>query len=415
MSANNLLAKEFREKMKKIKDVRMSSEGGYDIGYPTGFFNIDFRNATSFNGIKDGKVHTNYILGLIDGSMNTIIGRSGCGKSTLALQLAGNIASTFENSIVYHDDIEGGSSYSRRQFLLGFNDEEMEYKYFYRNSGITIENLYQRVKAIYDSKMAHYDELLYETELYDSKGERIKKLVPTIYIVDSIAVLMPEKYAEEEEISGQMSTTATAKGNKALATRLLQLLKPANIIMIFINHINEDVSITGMPKKPTLPFLKVGEALPGGRGIHYLQNNIIRIDDGTKLKDTDKFMIDGNISVVSFVKSRTNKSGKGVPLIFNQEMGYDNDLSILQLLIENKRVNGAGAFLYINDRSDKKFSNKKFKEMLYEDEEFYNIVYSEAINILKEMISYGYEMEGNASTVKNNMREKSRNVLAMLT
>ena len=51
-------------------------------------------------------------------------------------------------------------------------------------------------------------------------------------------------------------------------------------------------------------------------------------------------------------------------------------------------INGAGAYLYIGDRDDKKFSNKKFKEMCYEDEEFYDILTDTAIKVLKEMISY---------------------------
>lgn len=394
-----VLATNFRDKVKKLKDPR-HAEGIDDVGYPTGFTAIDFRNGTSYMGVKDGKPHVNYVLGLVDGSMNMIIGRSGSGKSTLALQIAGNIAREYEECVIYHDDIEGGSNTARRLELLGMSADEMENKYIYRNGGITVENIHERLKAIHDLKLAHKDELIYNTGNYNIKGEPIYKLQPTIYIVDSVAVMMPEKYAEEDEMSGNMGNTAMAKENKKLASRLLHILKPANIILIFINHINDDVQIGMVPKKPMLPYLKQGETLPGGRGFHYLMNNVFRIDDGTKLKDSDKFQIDGNITQLSLCKSRTNKSGKAVPLIFNQISGYDNDLSLLQVLVENKMINGAGAYLYIGDRDDKKFSNKKFKEMCYEDEEFYNILVDTAIKVLKEMISYNNGLSDDPNTSK---------------
>ena len=325
--------------------------------------------------------------------MNMIIGRSGSGKSTLALQIAGNIAKEFDESVIYHDDIEGGTNTSRILSLLGMDESEIESKYIYRNSGITTENIFERLKTIYDLKMANKDEFMYDTGLVNMHGEPIYKLQPTIYIVDSVAVMMPEKYAEEDEMSGNMGNTATAKENKKLASRLLHILKPANIIMIFINHINDDVQIGLVPKKPMLPYLKQGETLPGGKGFHYLMNNVFRIDDGTKLKDSDKFQIDGNVTQLSLCKSRTNKSGKAVPLIFNQTTGFDNDLSLLQLLVEQKKINGAGAYLYIDDRDDKKFSNKKFKELCMEDDEFYDILVEKSIEVLKDMVSYNNGFE----------------------
>lgn len=388
----SILANDFRDRVKKLKDPR-HSEGVGDVGYPTGFTSIDFRNGTSYIGRRDGKPVVNYVLGLVDGSMNMIIGRSGSGKSTLALQIAGNIAKEFDESVIYHDDIEGGTNTSRILSLLGMDESEIESKYIYRNSGITTENIFERLKTIYDLKMANKDEFMYDTGLVNMHGEPIYKLQPTIYIVDSVAVMMPEKYAEEDEMSGNMGNTATAKENKKLASRLLHILKPANIIMIFINHINDDVQIGLVPKKPMLPYLKQGETLPGGKGFHYLMNNVFRIDDGTKLKDSDKFQIDGNVTQLSLCKSRTNKSGKAVPLIFNQTTGFDNDLSLLQLLVEHKKINGAGAYLYIDDRDDKKFSNKKFKELCMEDDEFYDILVDKSIEVLRDMVSYNNGFE----------------------
>ena len=48
----------------------------------------------------------------------------------------------------------------------------------------------------------------------------------------------------------------------------------------------------------------------GGNTPIYLANNIIRFDDGTKLKEGETFGIDGNITDITLVKSRTNKAGQ---------------------------------------------------------------------------------------------------------
>ena len=388
-----LLSKQFREKVGKMKDVRIKQEGGYDIAYPTGFDTIDFRNGSAYQGIKNGEPFTNYLLGFKDGSMNMIVGRSGCGKTTLAIQIAGNIARMFPEAVIYHDDIENGSTFSRRKQLVGMSDEEMDEKYIYRNSGITIENIYQRIKMIYETKMENYDDLCYNTGFYDANGDEIIKLVPTVYIIDSVASMTLEKYADVDEMMGQMSGPATARANKQLANMLLQILKPANIIVIFINHINDNVSLDIVPPKSALTFLSNKETLPGGKGIVYLQDSLIYLYDNKKFNvDKDsKYNIDGTVVMANFLKSRNNKAGKAVPLIFDQEKGYDNELSILQYLNDSKLINGAGRGMYLGDdkeNKDAKFSNKTFKEKLHENEEFANLVMNTAVTSLSEMISY---------------------------
>ena len=54
-------------------------------------------------------------------------------------------------------------------------------------------------------------------------------------------MLTPDKLTEEEEISGQMSATATAKMNTAVFKRIVPKLKAANIILFVINHINDKI------------------------------------------------------------------------------------------------------------------------------------------------------------------------------
>jgi len=271
--------------------------------------------------------------------------------------------------------------------LTGFRGEKLKEKFIVRNSSITAENFYERMKIIYDLKTDNRPEYEYDTGLYDTSGNRIYKLEPTVYILDSLALLMPEKFTEEEEISGQMSATAAAKMNSMLFKRVIPMLKTANIILFIINHINDNVSINPLQhKKSQVSYLKQDEVLPGGRAAIYLSNNIIRFNDHSKLKSTETFGIDGTLVDLDLVKSRTNKAGQFATLVFNQDIGFDPVLSLFILLKENNRVKGAGAYLYFVDRDDIKFSQKAFKQKLNENIELQDIFMKEVLDVLTSQL-----------------------------
>lgn len=257
----SLLAQNFREKVSKSKDYAMKKEATNSIAYSTGFLSFDFRNGEIITGVNPKGETVQYTsVGIQDGSMVMLIGRSGCGKTTFALQAAGNIIKPFKTSCIFHDDIEGGISAVRRITLTGLKDTT---KYIHRDSGVNAENFYERVRMLFDMKTQNAKEYEYDTGVYDIMGNRIYKLEPTVYILDSLAMLMPSKYTQEEEVSGQMSSTAAAKMNSMIFKRMIPMTKAANIILLTINHINEDVDINPMAKKKaTVSYLKQGETLP---------------------------------------------------------------------------------------------------------------------------------------------------------
>ena len=256
------LLERYREVISKHKDVRMKQEADADVQYPTGFPSFDFINGTKITS-KDpnGNPIQYYSVGIVDGSLCMFIGRSGCGKTTFAVQVAAHIAQQFKSSCVFHDDIEGGITTLRRATLTGWNTEILQEKYRVRNSGITAENVYESLVTIKDLKLANYGEYEYDTGLYDLYGNKIYKLEPTLYILDSIAMLMPEKFTDEEELSGQMSATASAKTNTAMFKRIIPMLKSANIILIMINHITQNISMSIFPQKSQVSYLKPEESL----------------------------------------------------------------------------------------------------------------------------------------------------------
>lgn len=397
------LMKNFREKVGKDKDPRMSQEAVFDVSYATGFLGFDFLNGTVVH-VKQGEKKFKYnSIGIVDGSITMVIGRSGCGKTTWLVQTAGNILRRFDKAGVWHDDIEGGIVETRKERLTGLFGPDLKDRYLSRNSGVNTESVYERIKIIHDLKLENREEYEYDTGLYTSRGEKIYKLQPSIYILDSLAMLTPDKYSEQDELSGQMAATATAKANADLFRKVVPLLKSANIMLFVVNHITQNIDINPMAKKKAkLSYLKQDESLPGGNTPIYLANLLIRFDDNTKLKDSEGLGVAGNIVDLTLLKSRTSNVGKSIPLIFDHKRGFDAELSLLQLLKDMKLVNGAGAYLYLKDRNDIKFSQKQFKNKLVEDEEFRKLFMEVALEALEELIydpGEDFEEEFNSSSV----------------
>ena len=367
----SLLAERFRAQMAKTKDPRMN-EAVADVMYSTGFLPLDYLNGYKVHVKKpNGEEFWYNAVGQVDGSSTMLISRPGAGKTTIALQMGANIIRKFPNAVMFYDDIEGGSNIARREILTQFTPEEMEQKIIYRNTAVSAENFYERIAMIYDEKLSHKDEYEYNTGLLDSRGNEIYKLVPTVYILDSLAMLTPEKLTEEEELSGQMSVTATAKTNTAVFKRIVPKLKAANIILFTINHINDKIEINAFTHtKAQVGYLKQNETLPGGKAALYLANNMIRVDDGQILKETDGLGVSGKIVDFSYIKSRTNASGRSVPMVFTYDKGFDDILSLFVFLKSNDAIEQKGAYCNLRGYPDMKFTQKGFKEKLFSDEEF---------------------------------------------
>lgn len=364
-----LLADRFRAQMAKTKDPSMG-EANADILYPTGFLPFDFLNGYKVHVKSDTEDFWYNNVGIVDGSSVQFVGRSGSGKTTAAIQMAAGIVRSFPEAVIFFDDIEGGSNATRRELLSHFTPEECQKRIIYRNTAVSAENFYKRIASIYDIKMNNRADFEYDTGKLDSQGNKIYKLIPTVYILDSLAMLTPEKLTEEEELSGQMSTTATAKTNTAVFKRIVPKLKAAGINLFTINHINDKIEVNAFShSKAQISFLKPGETLPGGKAALYLANNLIRVDDGAKLKSSEGLGIDGKIVYFEIIKSRTNAAGRSVPMVFDFANGFDDILSLFMFL----KSTGAiiiGATCYLRGHEDMKFRQRDFKNKLFNDPEF---------------------------------------------
>lgn len=402
------LMSQFRNKLSKVKTSGVAKSADFDVMYTTGFLSLDYLNGTVVHVKGEDREFTYNSVGIVDGSANTIIGRSGSGKSTLCTQIAGNIVRPFIKrglpTGLFIDDIEGSLPWARKEFLLGLSSEELAQYVDVRNSGITTENLYKRIQTIHDTKIENRKDYEYDTGLFDTNGKRIYKLVPTVYIVDSLPMLMPESLAEEDELGGSMSASAIAKSNTMLIKMISQRLKDANIIMLTVNHILDDIQMGFLPKPAQISGLKQGERLPGGKAAIYLANNMFRADDSTTLKRDKDYRIDGSVVNITLVKSRTNATKRTIPLIFNKTEGrFDEILSLFHLIKSEGLFKGAGAYLYLDDCPNIKFSAGSFKETLENSEELQEAFAKVAYNLLSTFLSDTKSISEDISKASDNI------------
>ena len=191
-----LLSRAFREQVKQTKDISQKNEMTYSVSHPTGFLNLDFTNGY----IQEVNGGLRYELGLSDGSINMVISDSGVGKTTLCTQIAANIVKSFKSSVVFYEQAEVGTNIQRIKNISGIiSDEEFSKRFIIRDAGITIESIYERVKMVHDIKVNDQSSYLYDTGMIDMRGEPIFKFEPTIFIVDSVKMVLSKKNAEADE------------------------------------------------------------------------------------------------------------------------------------------------------------------------------------------------------------------------
>lgn len=353
-----LLSKKYRETRGK-NDV---PEARTAYAFKTGIDILDYKNGKLVT-VKGGKPYLS--VGVDEGTYIMIVGRSGGGKTALALQMGASIVGPYENGEIYHDDIESATDSTRVKSLTGWSDDQMEEKYIHRNVGVTAEAFYENIRRIYNLKLDMKEQLTVQTDKLDSKGNPIEILEPTVYILDSLAVLVPEKFSEEDELSGSMSQTAVAKANSQIFQRIVPLLKKANIILIVVNHVNQKIDINPMAKtKAQINYMKQDESIPGGNKPIYLANNIFKVDPGSKLTDDKEYGINGFVNQITIIKSRSNRAGQTMDVIYDQNRGYDNVYTNFHFLKSEKLVNGAGRSFHVEGAPDVKFSQKEFRTKL---------------------------------------------------
>lgn len=357
----------------------------YDFTTKTGLTNLDYLNGQIVsldNGEK--QLYT----GISNGRAIMCIGKSGTGKSTLAMQMAYNIASRYENGLVYIYDFEQNNTKDRFRGVSGASEEWCNEHCMILRDGISTEAVLRTLSKIKEFKLKNEKDLLVPNEngIKDESGKIVEVLPPSVVIIDSLAMMMPESLLAEEEVGGSMAATSIAKTNTAFFKRAIQLCNRANIILIMVNHITQQIAIGVTPPSAQVNYLKQDEAISGGKAAMYITDTLIKLTAGSKLEPDKLYGIKGFECKVEICKSRHAPAGRCVNMIYDQVNGFRDDLSKLDYIKACGSLKGNGMAYYIDGYDKVKFRLSNFKEKLDENEEFRNYVNSTAESLMRASI-----------------------------
>ncbi|WPH64203.1 UvsX-like recombinase [Staphylococcus phage vB_StaM_PB50] len=386
----------------KIHDLIKSNpnvygkEDNYTPMYESGINLLDYRNGF-LNTVTDDER-----IGLMGGKVTTFIGGSGSGKTTLAIQAAAKIVEPFENASIIHYDFEDATTDERIYQLTGWSKQTKQDKYTKLNKKISLDSVDQLIRGIRDTKLESEEEFTIHTDKIDPEtGEKVSFMAPTVVIIDSVATMASKEIDDKDGEGGQMNATKQAKDNTTFIKRIIgsSTLNSANIMLILINHITTKIDINPYAATPKeLNYLKQGEALPGGKAINYMANNMFKISPSQALdpegsSNQAKYGIKGFINTVEVIKSRSNAAGAKFNLIFEQKDGFNNTLSNLLYLQEQKLLKGNPRAYRIDGYDDVSFTLKTFQEKYEGNKDFQEYFDKYIRNIYKDKFLASIEHE----------------------
>lgn len=328
---------------KKLGAMIRQATAGDDLLFPTGFDLLDYRNGKSLNFYdrKTGEGKKFDVVGITGGSMHMIVGNTNVGKSTIAAQIAYNITKDYPASATFYFDIEKGFSDDRFMQINKIDKDTCKAKFRRLVGKINTESLLKTLSET--AKKIEENKALYEidTGVNDSMGRPVKFIQPTVFVIDSVKTLSSST-AVDDEIEGSTVGGRIAKEITQFVVKAQPIISSANIILIFINHINSAISLGAPKAAETIYGLKQDESISGGKALKYLCSSIFRFDTSGALKITkDKtYAFDGHFTIGKSIKTRSNKAGQEVKLAFVQGEGFLNDLSNFEFLIEQGVITG---------------------------------------------------------------------------
>lgn len=358
--------------------------------FKTGIDLLDYKNGMLFTPAKGDPYLS---LGIREGSMIQLIGNSGTGKTALAHKIASTIAAKYENSEIIFDDIEAGTDETRFMNISGWDMDMVSEKFYRRNQGVYSEQFKTLLLKIVKQKRQFAKELkdkyLIETEKCDFMGRPIVIYPPTLYILDSLATLIPQDLKEDEDLASNMQYATIAKTNSQIFHQIIPALVETNIILLIVNHLSTKININAYKyNRPDINYLDENENVPGGRAALYLANNVFKLTAGSRLKEDEEYRIAGFRSKLKLIKSRSNRAGAEFELVFDQVHGINNTLSNFEfLLAEGQIAVGRGsAGCYFVDEPDSKFQKAKLVDLIENNPEFRKKINLKTRQILKSRV-----------------------------
>ena len=355
------------------------------IGYPSGLLPLDYSNGywVHVNSMNKKDIPNRWLnIGTQGGTFYTIIGNSGVAKTTLAVQIGSAEILDFTEGNFYHIDAEGTSNETRVQQLNRFTDEQMMDKYHFPDL-IYVEDVFTMIYNIAQAKIAN-KEFAYHTGCYDTRGNEIVVPQPTVILIDSLPSLQTKDVEESDQLGSQTYNMRLAIAYNTFYKRLRPIIRDANITVIAINHLKEKPDMGFTKTQAKIQYLKPNESIPGGSGpIYYSQNLLRMIYRGKYTEEKNGF---GGFKVEAVnIKSKTNKSGTSVSLIFHEKYGFEPTITMMNFAEENGLICGRNPYCFFKEAPDVKFSTKDVEGYIH-NEQIQKLLIGACKDILNGMV-----------------------------
>lgn len=349
------------DKKKKIFNLKSQEM----VGYPTGLITLDYANGYLVNVHNPNNLpeipNTWANTGIQGGGFLTIIGNSGVGKTALVTKMAANMVRGHELGEVIHIDAESSSNPTHLQSLSKYNAADMN-EHYHHIEMTYVEDVFVMICEMADIKLADR-EFYYNTGRYDSHGEEIIILQPTVFIIDSLPSLQTKDVEDSKELGSQTYNMRLAIAYNTFYKRLRPIIKNANITVMAINHIKDKPQLGFTMTQAKIQYLNPSESIPGGSGPLYYSQTLLRLKYKGKYV-MDKHGFDGFLVETEFIKSKTNRSGTKIELVFDYNTGFDEWLTLLHYAQNAGIVKGRNPYCFFESEPSLKFNTKEFREVI---------------------------------------------------
>lgn len=334
--ANTLL-----EKLRAGKNKHLFHSSAASVSYPTGFDTFDYRNGYIVDVVGEGEQYLGSYnsLGITGGTIIEVLGDSGTAKTSFCVQAAWNIIKDFDSGIFMHFDAEKSTTLTRAKNLTKSSREEFESKYILNRTDCFVEDIMAAISDLANSKRENKDDFTYDTGLMDDFGNPIKMLVPSVILIDSL-IMLGSKDGKNDEIEGLTAGSRKAILLNQFITKMTPIIQSANILVMLINHVTDKPKMSMFDSdKPQLMYMKRGKSVSGGIKQLYLANNVLWFEQCQKYNVADNGF-DGFQVLCQFWKTRQNKANQSCKIVFEQQTGFNNVMSLFEFAKENGLITG---------------------------------------------------------------------------
>lgn len=290
--------------------------------------------------------------------LSNVIGESSTGKTSWVIRSNARAVDYIQQkfgqgySEMFFYDSEDHTPDIRLMRLANWSPADFMNRCNYTNKRISLLQLYNQIVQFYDIKTKYKKDFLLPSGIRGIDGKEVLFIAPTFVCVDSVASVLTEGFEslvetdrageikEAEALSNNIDAMREAKAWTVFTKKCKPFLDEANICLTMINHKTKEQKMSMFDQeKRYLPFLKPGEKLKGGAENIYQSFHVLDFYSGEKLNEKNPVYgleIDGFVTRVQFVKSKSNVEGVSFPMVFEKLNGYNPKLSDFEYLWQNK-------------------------------------------------------------------------------